>query len=72
MGGAVSPVSRRTGRRYAAGSVTKFDGYPKVCAGCGLPVRITGTVALWFETGRDRVKRSFHFDCYPRKVHGQA
>ena len=65
----MSPVSRRTGRRYAAGSVTKFDGYPKVCAGCGRPVRITGLVALWFETSGGQ-RRSFHFDCYPRKADG--
>ena len=47
----------------AGGAVTAFEGYPKVCERCGLQVRITGLVALWFETGEDRVKRSWHFQC---------
>lgn len=57
------PVSRRTGRTYAKGSHATFDGYPKVCGICGEPVRITGILPLWFETGDDGVKRSYHFKC---------
>lgn len=43
--------------------MTAFEGYPRTCEACRKPVVITGPVALWFETGPDRVKRSWHFDC---------
>lgn len=59
----MSPVSRRTGRRYAAGSQATFDGYPRVCSGCGEKVKITGDRPLWFESS-GVVKRSYHADCY--------
>lgn len=65
----MSPVSRRTGRAYAAGSQAVFDGYPRVCAAgesCqhGRKVVMGAQVPLWFETSASGVKRSWHFDCY--------
>jgi hypothetical protein len=64
---AVSPYSRRTGKRYAAGSHATFEHYPRVCSRENCPhggkIVMAHNVALWFETAEDGVARSWHHDC---------
>lgn len=65
------PYSRRTKKRYAAGSQATFDGYPRTCAApaCefGGKIVMSGKHPLWFECSGG-VKRSWHFACKPRKL----
>ena len=64
------PVSRRTGRRYAAGSHATLGDYPRVCAAgdrClfGGRVVVSGDHALWFKTADpySGQRRSWHVAC---------
>jgi hypothetical protein len=65
------PYSRRTGKRYAAGSQATFDGYPRVCSNPDCPyggkVVMSHGIALWFEHV-DGEAKSWHFACKPRKL----
>ncbi len=67
----MSPYSRRTNKRYAAGSQATFDGYPRVCSNVDCPhggkIVMSGPHALWFETDGG-VAKSWHFACKPRKL----
>jgi len=49
----------------AKGSHATLGHYPKACAWCGQPVRISKDVALWFEShARDGFRPlSWHFTC---------
>ena len=59
------PYSRKTGRRYAAGSTTTLGGWePKTCSICGEKIVISGERALEFYF--DHVAQegfSYHADC---------
>jgi hypothetical protein len=45
----------------AKGSHVSFEGYPRVCSGCGERALITKQ-SLWFES-RGGVKRTWHVAC---------
>lgn len=57
----MSPVSRRTGKRYAAGSHMVRGGYPRTCHGCGEPVPLDDCWQEALQGGR--VKLTWHHRC---------
>lgn len=60
----------RPRRSHGAGHTGDGLGpYPRVCAGCGKPVRITGDRSLWFHTevsNGKQERRSYHAEHFPR------
>ena len=55
------PISKRTGRRYAAGSATKWGGWEsRVCCYCGQKITLKGPAAM-FAFGPPA--KSWHMDC---------
>lgn len=53
----------RSGRRYTAGSQATRGAYPRLCAGCGKPVVMSGLEPLWFATDAAGTRRSWHSGC---------
>jgi hypothetical protein len=65
----VSPVSRRTGRRYAAGSQKKWGGWEaRVCAVCGLRLVLSRGSAL--HSARYGSYCGLHMAAYPGQTKG--
>jgi hypothetical protein len=59
------PISKKTGKRYAAGSQTTLGGWePKTCCICGEKTVVSGKRALQFHfDDTTKTGYSMHVDC---------
>lgn len=63
------PYSRRTGKRYAAGSQSTLAGWePRECCICGGVVRVTKDNARYDYDHETESARSWHVEC--EETHG--
>ncbi len=60
----MSPYSRRTGKRYAAGSQSTWAGWePRDCLVCGRRITLAGPASLHSRAGVDGQSVSVHAAC---------